>query len=90
IDTPLSRAAIFLVVTIAPEVAALARARAVIADIGSLVRAVGFRDLNGHLSCNVGIGSSAWDRLGQASRPSQLRPFAEVRGSTHTGCGNSR
>jgi putative iron-dependent peroxidase len=84
IDAPLSRAAVFLVVTIAPGDEAMARARSVIADIGSLVRAVGFRDLNGHLSCNVGIGSSAWDRLGRARRPSQLRAFAEVRGAAHT------
>jgi len=84
VDAPLSRAAVFLVVTIAPEDEAMARARSVISDIGSLVRAVGFRNLNGHLSCNVGIGSSAWDRLGRAKRPSQLREFTEVRGSAHT------
>ena len=82
VDAPLSRTAIFLVVTIAPGNEA--RARAVIADIGALVRAVGFRDLNGHLSCNVGIGSDAWDRLGLETRPAQLHPFAEVRGSAHT------
>jgi porphyrinogen peroxidase len=84
VDAPLSRAAVFLVVTIAPGDEAMARARSVIADIGSLVRTVGFRDLNGHLSCNVGIGSTAWDRLGRAQRPSQLRAFSEVRGPAHT------
>ncbi len=84
VDAPLSRAAVFLVVTVAPETAALARARAVIADIGALVRAVGFRDLNGHLSCNVGIGSDAWDRLGRKTRPAQLHPFVEMRGAVHT------
>jgi putative iron-dependent peroxidase len=84
VDAPLSRTAIFLVVTVAPGDEALARARGVIADIGALVRAVGFRDLNGHLSCNVGIGSDAWDRLGRETRPAQLHPFAEVRGPVHT------
>lgn len=84
VDAPLSRAAVFLVVTIAPGNAALARARAVIADIGSLLRAVGFRHLDGHLSCNVGIGSDAWDRLGRAKRPAQLRAFSAVRGAAHT------
>jgi putative iron-dependent peroxidase len=83
VDAPLSRAAVFLVVTIKPEDEAMAQARSVISDIGTLVRAVGFRDLNGHLSCNVGIGSGAWDRLGRAQRPSRLRSFAEVRGPTH-------
>jgi putative iron-dependent peroxidase len=84
VDAPLSRAAVFLVVTIAPGDAAFGRARAVFSDIGSLVRAVGFRHLDGHLSCNVGIGSNAWDRLGQATRPSLLREFPEVRGAVHT------
>ena len=84
VDAPLSSAAVFLVMTIAPGDEALARVRSVISDIGALVRAVGFRDLNGHLSCNVGIGSEAWDRLGLKTRPAQLHPFAEVRGPTHT------
>ncbi len=84
VDAPLSRAAVFLVVTIAPGDAAFGRPRAVFSDIGSLVRAVGFRHLDGHLSCNVGIGSNAWDRLGQATRPSLLREFPEVRGAVHT------
>jgi porphyrinogen peroxidase len=80
---PLSNYAVFLIVTIEPSTAAVDRARSAIAGIGGLVRTVGFRDLNGRLSCNVGIGSDAWDRLGLASRPSQLRPFAEVRGASH-------
>ena len=84
VDAPLSRAAVFLIATIAPEDEAMAQARSVIADIGTLVRAVGVRDLNGHLSCNVGIGSDAWDRLGRPKKPSQLRAFSPVHGSTHT------
>ena len=84
VDAPLSRAAVFLVATIAPGEHAMAHAREVISDIGGLVRTVGFRDLNGHLSCNVGIGSTAWDRLGREKRPSQLREFAEVRGPVYT------
>jgi porphyrinogen peroxidase len=84
VDAPLSRAAVFLVVTIAPGEEGLARAQSVIADIGTLVRAVGVRDLNGHLSCNVGIGSDAWDRLERPHKPSQLRKLSEVKGSSHT------
>ena len=45
VDAPLSSAAVFLVMTIAPGDEALARVRSVISDIGVLVRAVGFRDL---------------------------------------------
>ncbi len=81
VNAPLSASAIFLVVTIGDSDEALATARSVIADIGSLVRAVGFRDLNSRLSCNVGIGSHAWDRLGQAVRPSQLHVFPQIPGA---------
>jgi putative iron-dependent peroxidase len=81
---PLSSTAVFLVLTINADAQAMDRARAVIADIGGLVRAVGFRDLSGRLSCNVGIGSGAWDRLGQPKRPGQLQSFAEIRGPVHT------
>jgi putative iron-dependent peroxidase len=84
IDAPLSRAAIFLVLTVAAGSAAMDRVRAVIGDIGGLVRAVGFRHLQGRLSCIVGIGSDAWDRLGQARRPAQLHALAEIRGAVHT------
>jgi porphyrinogen peroxidase len=84
VDAPLSRAAVFLVATIASYEEALAHTRSVIADIGTFVRAVGFRDVTGHLSCNVGIGSQAWDRLGRTHRPAQLHPFPEVVGAVHT------
>jgi putative iron-dependent peroxidase len=84
VNAPLSRAAIFLVVTIVDGDVAIATVRDMISDIGGLVRAVGFRDLNGHLSCNLGIGSGAWDRLGQSTKPQQLHPFPEVIGSKHT------
>lgn len=83
IIAPLSRAAVFLVLTIGSAPQAIQRVRSVIADIGGLVRAVGFRDLEGRLSCNVAIGSAAWDRWGQSRRPAQLRPFAEIRGPVH-------
>ena len=83
INAPLSQAAVFLVVTVRADAEAMKHARGVIADIGGLVRTVGFRDLEGRLSCNVGIGSSAWDRLGRPTRPAQLRNFAEIRGPVH-------
>jgi putative iron-dependent peroxidase len=84
VDAPLSRVAVFLVVTINPGAEAMTQARAVISAIGGLVRAVGFRDLDGHLSCNVGIGSMAWDRLELDKRPAQLRAFTEIHGDIHT------
>jgi porphyrinogen peroxidase len=84
VNAPLSRAAVFLVVRVGESDAALAAVVDVISDIGSLVRAVGFRDLGGQLSCIVGIGRAAWDRLGLPTRPAQLHPLAAVPGPTHT------
>jgi len=84
IVTPLSKAAVFLVVTLDSAARALTHVLEVISDIGALTRAVGFRDLQGRLSCNVGIGSDAWDRLHRPQRPAQLRRFAEIRGPVHT------
>ena len=84
VDAPLSTSAVFLVLSIVDGDDAARRVRDVISDIGGLVRAVGFRDLGGHLSCNVGIGVDAWERFGQASRPAQLRRFHEIKGSVHT------
>jgi porphyrinogen peroxidase len=71
-------------VRVAPGDAALARARSVIAAIGRRVRTVASRDLQGRLSCTVGMGRDAWDRLGQPTRPRQLHAFAAVHGPAHT------
>jgi putative iron-dependent peroxidase len=43
---------------------------------------VGFRDVDGELSCVMGIGSEAWDRLIGSSRPAGLHPFREIRAGT--------
>ncbi|WP_137123309.1 Dyp-type peroxidase [Segeticoccus rhizosphaerae] len=80
---PLTASAIFLVLTINPGDAARDTARSVVADVGSLVRAVGFRSLHGNLTCAVGIGSQAWDRFGARSRPAQLHEFIPLRGDQH-------
>ena len=58
----LTRAAIFLVATINAGSANRAAVRSFCADLPGLLRAVGFRDLEGNLSCVMGIGSDAWDR----------------------------
>ncbi|MFD1714442.1 Dyp-type peroxidase [Amnibacterium flavum] len=84
VDAPLSRSAVFLTVTLSDAADAADRARSVIGDIGGLVRAVGFRDLAGHLSCVVSIGSDAWDRVARLPKPAQLHPFVEVKGIRHT------
>jgi porphyrinogen peroxidase len=75
---PLTRAAIFLVVTLNASVGARAAVRSVCGDLAALLRAVGFRDLEGQLSCVMGFGSAAWDTLFGAPRPAQLHPFREI------------
>ncbi|MFF0817793.1 Dyp-type peroxidase [Rhodococcus sp. NPDC003318] len=80
---PLSASALFLVVTVGPDPADAAKVADVAADVGSLVRAVGFRQLQGSLSCVVGIGPHFWDRLGRSTRPAELHPFVPLRGPVH-------
>ena len=77
ITTPLTRAAIFLVVTINSGEPAAAAVRSICADLPALLRSVAFRDLQGQLSCVIGFGSDAWDRLFGDPRPAELHPFRE-------------
>jgi putative iron-dependent peroxidase len=77
---PLTRAAIFLVVTVKPEPQHRAAVRAFCGELAALLRAVGFRDLEGHLSCVMSFGSDAWDRLFGPPRPKELHPFREISG----------
>jgi putative iron-dependent peroxidase len=79
IATPLTSAAIFLVVTIQPGEAACAAVRALCVDLPGLLRSIGFRNLENHLSCVVGFGSEAWGRLFGGARPAELHPFREFR-----------
>jgi len=84
VSAPLSRAAIFLIVTINSGADNAAAVRSFCADFAGLVRAVEFRDLEAGLSCVMGIGSEAWDRLFGRPRPAELHPFREFRsGSRH-------
>jgi putative iron-dependent peroxidase len=39
---------------------------------------VEFRNIEGSLSCVLGFGSEAWDRLFGAPRPAELHPFREI------------
>ena len=80
----LTRAAIFLVATIDPGEASCAAVRSFCGDLPALLRAVGFRDIEGNLSCVLGIGSDAWDRLFGDPRPQELHPFREFKaGARH-------
>jgi porphyrinogen peroxidase len=84
VAAPLTRAAIFLVVTVSPGAADRAVVRALCADLAALLRAVGFRDQEGGLSCVMGFGSEAWDRLFGEPRAAELHPLREIRaGARH-------
>src|SRR5215469_6831494 len=79
VSAPLTRAAIFLVVTVNPGSDNQAAVRSFCADLPGLIRAVEFRDLEARLSCVMGIGSDAWDKLFGDPRPAELHPFRELR-----------
>jgi len=84
VAAPLTRAAIFLVATLNPGPENRATLRSFCGDLSALVRAVQFRDLEGGLSCVVGFGSDAWDRLFGGPRPAELHVFREIRsGARH-------
>lgn len=83
VATGLTSAAIFLVVTLNPGPEHDRTVRALCADLSSLLRGIGFREQEGRLSCVMGIGSQAWDRLFGQPRPARLHPFREIRGVHH-------
>ncbi|HEY7174356.1 MAG TPA: Dyp-type peroxidase [Micromonosporaceae bacterium] len=80
--TPLTEAAIFLVVTV--HDGAEDGVRDLFSDVSAIVRSVGFREPDGELRCVVGIGSELWDRLFGGPRPAELHPFREIAGARHT------
>jgi len=79
VSSPLTEAAIFLVVTMNPGDEPRAKVLSLCPDLSALLRAVGFRALDGALSCIMGFGSDAWDRLFGLPRPAELHSFREIR-----------
>ena len=84
IDAPLSRAAVFLTLTVAEGREALQTIADVLDGLDDLIKTVGFRDLNGRLSCITALGSELWDRFQTGKRPKELHPFTPIEGPTHT------
>ena len=82
VAAPLTRAAIFLVVTLNLGLDNRTTVRSFCADLAGLFRAVEFRDIEGGLSCVIGFGSDAWDQLFGPPRPAMLHPFREIRAGT--------
>src|SRR6476469_10872805 len=79
VSAPLTRAAIFMIVTVKPGPDHRATVRSFCGDLPGLFRAVEFRNLEAGLSCVMGIGSDAWDRLFGVPRPAELHSFREIR-----------
>src|SRR5262249_44872405 len=77
VTAPLTRAAIFLVVTVNPGGNPRRSVRGWCGDLAALVRSGGFRNQEASLSCVMGIGSDAWDRCLGPPRPAELHPFRE-------------
>jgi putative iron-dependent peroxidase len=79
--TPLTAAAIFLVVTV--DRGEEAPVRELLVDVSALTRSVGFRIPEAGLTCVTGIGSELWNRMIGGPRPAQLHPLPEFAGSIH-------
>ena len=79
VAAPLTRAAIFLVATLNPGPNNRAAVRSFCGDLAALLRAVGFRDLEGGLSCVMGFGS---ERLGPALWAAAAGEAASVPGDS--------
>ncbi|MFH8218253.1 Dyp-type peroxidase [Streptomyces sp. NPDC018057] len=78
---PPARSALFLVCTIVSG--GEAAVRDLLPDVAGLKRSVGFRAPDDDLTCVVGIGSTAWDRLFDGPRPRELHPFVPLTGARH-------
>ena len=79
--SPLTDAAIFLVVTV--QAGGEAAVRDLLGDWAAMARAVGFRAPGPPMACVAGISSDAWDRLFSGPRPAELHPFRELAGTVH-------
>ena len=84
IDAPLSAAAAFLVLVVKDDDASIATARSVAGSTGDLIKDLRIRANSGLFTCNVGISHRIWGPLTGQPVPSELAPFREVRGATHT------
>ena len=76
--SPLTGAAIFLVVVVNPGQDSADTVRGLCGDLAGLIRAVGFRGTEDYLTCVAGISANAWDRLTGLPRPAGLHPFIEL------------
>ncbi|MFT4109421.1 Dyp-type peroxidase [Propionicimonas sp.] len=84
IDVPLTRSAVFLVVTVNDGAQAAAAVRDTLAGLDDLVKTVAFRDMHASLTCTAAIGHAAFERVTGHAPPADLHPFVPVVGDRHT------
>ena len=80
--SPLTQAAVFLVVTI--NRGGEDTVRDLLPDLSGLGRSVGFRVPEGALQVVAAIGADAWGRLFSGPRPRELHPFRALHGARYT------
>ncbi|MFC6594403.1 Dyp-type peroxidase [Kitasatospora paranensis] len=78
---PPSRAAVFLVATVASGGEGVVREA--LQELAGLTRSVAFRAPEDGLSCVAGVGSEGWDRLVGGPRPRDLHSFRPLHGPRH-------
>ncbi|ARJ07169.1 peroxidase [Cnuibacter physcomitrellae] len=84
VDAPLTGSAVFLVLSVADDSAALDTVRSALADLDELAKTVAFRDLGAAFTCTVAIGARVWPGLVRRPLPTELHPFRVVQGAVHT------
>src|SRR5258705_4904243 len=82
VAAPLTRAAIFLVVTLKPGSEHRRTVRSLCGDLATIMRAVEFRDIEAGLSRVVGVWSDAWGRP-VCAPPAEIRRAHRCNPSTY-------
>ncbi|RKR76330.1 Dyp-type peroxidase [Frondihabitans australicus] len=83
IDAPLTKAAVFLTLTVKPDLDDADAVRDILDGLDDLIKTIGFRDLAARLTCVVGLGPGLWKRLSPGSAPAELHPFVPIDGTPH-------
>ena len=86
--TPITEAAILL--TLIVDEGGEDAVRDALSDVSGLKRSVGFRLPEGNLTCVVGVGADAWDRLFGVPRPAGLHPFRALARPEASRAGHTR
>lgn len=84
LDGPLTLSAIFLVLSVKRDQKSIDAVKDTLANVADFAKNVGIRASSPSFACTVGIGSDIWPVLTDKPKPSQLHPFKEFKGATHS------